>query len=487
MQRKLAKPKEKHLKNLILSNIERSKDLTAENLKVHREEISRSLKEKITKLAIQKAVMKQSAPSWKETSEKEIHTTAEIMKRIERVKFMKKIRPTLRAILVTLVVHHFMRSVMILLENIQMMEDEPLSPVPSLPKRGVSKVELQKARLQRDSRFSYGMLAMFQESSKLRMVINRITVFRLEKQLEKRQEIIAKASQVLTVFGRRVARRRIIDLCILVANLNQFLAQKYAAKNLQNQLALSMPETLKVLGKQAKLLSNKTHLTSGFLQKHRTACTEFAADADDITRDLFRLLKSVLKEFLPFSLNWASLQFDKSYFLLKKTNITDDLVNLDISSKLKIVEELYKERSEEFSGRAHTYRDKVRTFAKQNPLEVERKRTEYMFQHSYDHIDRLSKSLKEVGGAEDGHIDFLPFRSMKWAFIFAESLCSDLIPSMDFSITPESSSKFLESYNKLLKSNYQNFVMESAKLKRLSFSKNVDQHTSEESESHSDN
>lgn len=470
-----------------MSNIEKSKDLTAENLRLHREEISRTLKEKITKIAIQKAVFKQSAPSWKETSEKEIQTTAEIMRRIEKAKFMKKIRPTLRAILVTLVVHHFMRSVMILLENVEMMEDEPLSPVPTLPKKGVPKSELQRVRLQRDSRFSYGMLAMFQESSKLRMVINRITVFRLEKQLEKRQEIISKASQVLTVFGRRVARRRIIDLCILVANLNNFMAQKYAAKNMQSQVTACMPETLKVLGKQAKLLSNKTHLTSGFLQKHRTACTEFAADADDITKELFRLLRSVLKEFLPFSLNWASLQFDKSYFLLKKTNITEDLVNLDISSKLKIVEELYKERSEEFSERAHVYRDKVKTFAKQNPLEVERKRTEYMFQHSYDHIDRLSKSLKEVGNTTDGHIDFLPFRSMKWAFIFAESLCSDLIPSLDFSIDLEASSKFLESYNKLLKANYQNFVMETAKLKRLSVSKNIDQHTSEESGSESDN
>jgi hypothetical protein len=469
--------------DLILSNIEKSRDYTIEKMKMHREEISRSLKDKLTKLALQKVTEKENAPSWKETSEKEVQTSAEIFKRIERVKFLRKIRPVLKAVLTTLVVHHFMRSVMILLDNIKMMEDEPLSPVPSLPKRGVQKTDLQKVRLQRDSRFSYGMLAMFQESSKLRMVINRLTTFRLEALIEKRQDVISKAAVNLTIFGRRVARRRIIDLCILVANLNSFIAQKYAAKGMNNQITTNMPETINVLGKQVKLLSNKTHLTSGFLQKHRTACTEFAADADDITGELFRLLRSLLREFLPFSLNWASLQFDKSYFLLKKTNITEDLLNVDILSKLKVVEELYKERSVEFGKEAKKYRKKIQSFASQNPMEVERKRTEYMFQHSYDHIDKLSKSIKEVGTTDDGHIDFLPFRSMKWAFVFAESLCKDLVPSIDFNITADCSSKFLESYNKLLKVQFQTFVAESAKFKREKSPRNAGEHTSEESES----
>lgn len=467
--------------DFVLKNVEKSKEFTADKIKLQREEISRALKTKITQLAIKKQMTKESSLSWKESSQLEVKTTAEIMKRIERTRFLKKARPVLKAVQITLVVHHFMRSVMILLDNYKMMEDEPLSPASPLPKKPAKNLDLHKARLQRDSRFNIGMLAMFQESSKIRQIINRTMSLRLQNLLGKRQEKISKAATILTIFGKRVARRRIIDLCILVANLNCFLVQKYTVKSQSNQI--SMPETTKVLAKQAKLLSNKHHLTSGFLQKHRAACTEFAADSNDITSDLFNLLDSLLKEFLPFSLHWASLQFDKSYFLLKKTNISEDLINIDTRAKIDAVQEIYSERSQEFTISVKAYRSKIHNIVRQNPHEVARKRTEYMFQHSFDHIDRLSKSLKEVSTPTEVHTDYLPFRSLKWAFIFAESLCKDLIPSMNFEIKPETASKFLESYNKLLKSNYQEFAFESAKSKRVKPQKKTDEETSEDTES----
>jgi hypothetical protein len=96
---------------------------------------------------------------------------------------------------------------------------------------------------------------------------------RIQRILEEKQGKITKASQVLTVFGRRVARRRVIDLCILTANLNQFIAQKYTGKATYHNLLSKMPETSKVLAKQDLFLAKKKHLRLGFLLKHRVAGT----------------------------------------------------------------------------------------------------------------------------------------------------------------------------------------------------------------------
>ena len=91
--------------------------------------------------------------------------------------------------------------------------------------------------------------------------------------------------------------------------------------------------------------------------------------------------------------------------------------------------------------------------------------TEHLLQQSFDHIDRLSKTIKETADSFN-QPDYLPFRSLKWAFLFAESLCTDLIPSMRFEITALEAPRFMESYNRALKTNFQAFVAESAKLKR---------------------
>jgi hypothetical protein len=453
--------------DIILGNIEKSKEHTAEKIKLHREEISRSLKEKLLSLAKKRMMEKEAAPSWHEASAKDKEVTSMIVKRIEKCKFMRKIRPTLKAILVTLVVHHFMKSVMILLENHAMQEeDNQLSPAISIQKRGVNKTELSKARLQRDSRFNYGMLAFFQESSKLRMVINRLMTTRIESILEKKQDTLIKAATRLTIFGKRVARRRLIDLCILVSNLNSFISQRYAARGSSINWVSSMPETSNVMSKQIKLLGAKTHLNSSLLQKHRAACTEFTNRSSDITGDLLNRLNTLLREFLPFSLHWSMLQFDRSYFLLKKNNLSEDHLKIDITSKLRALEELYSSRSTEFTSLVTTYKNKIHSFMRMNPFEVERKRTEYIFSQSYDHIDKLTKALKPQVLGRDSYTDYLPYRSTKWAFLFAEAISSDMVPSMNFEVGQDDAIKFLETYNKILKSEMQLYVIQASKSKR---------------------
>jgi hypothetical protein len=189
----------------------------------------------------------------------------------------------------------------------------------------------------------------------------------------------------------------------------------------------------------------------------------------------------LVKELLPFSLDWSSLHFDTSYFLLKKATLTKGLIKEDIRAKMEAVEEIYRHKSQKFAQDVETYERKIQEFLSKKASAVQHKRTSYLFDQSHAHISKMTDSLKHNQKNKEGSFDFLPYGSKSWIFFFAETIRDKVAPTVHLKVDQKTILDFLELYNRLLKKNMQAYIARNSELKRLSAVKTEAAHNSDSS------
>lgn len=448
-------------------NIELSKGYTSEFIKTQIEEKSKKLTDRIQIIVNQRIADKNNMPSYREKENEENKFKEMIRNRLKKIKFHKLIRPTLLSIQKTLVLFHFMRSISIFFDILSMQDDEAPLSVQKVNRTAIED-QMSKARLQRDSKFNFAMLSRYQHSSEIRLVINNIILASVKNRIEDWTDRVSRSVKILGAFCRRVARRRLLDLCILTARFNSFMVDKYASRiKDSNTLAiLSIPETKRFLAKLTNLISNPVHLSFTLHEKHRRICIELIDATEDVSSCLLRLKDALVKEMMPFSIHWTALQFDRSYFLLKKTKLTEDLTKIDKQCKIEAISRLLDQRNKQLKIDIEQYWTEMNHFVRTNPKEISKKRTEYMLRQNYEHIERMIEASKSVP-SKTKRTDNLPYQSRKREFMFAEVINSGRArATLNYTLTVDDVPDLLEHYNKLLKSAFLKYSAEQLKARR---------------------
>lgn len=456
-----------HKSDIMTENIYKSscytKDFNEEKLKEH----SNNLKKRLIQAALKRSQLKIEMPSWQEQLAKENITKALVSQRLKNIVFQKKIRPTLKEVLKVLVTFHFMRSLSIFFDILSLQEhDINVLRQPSTAAHLTRIENLSNARHQRDSKFNFVMLSTFKQKSSIRLIVNQFSLSCLETQLIARAELISKKAFILTKFGRNIARRRLIDLCILAANFNIFINDRYPRKFVQSSTMQRLPTTLAFLQKCPKILIESKHLGFTMMQKIRSACIEFNSEKKETTEFLINLLRNLLKEMLPFSVHWMDLQFDRSYFLIKKIKMTDEVTSLDVSCKLEALNNLLNYRNRVLKQNIRDYKGLIEEFISQNPKLISEQRTAYLYDQDIKHLEKMVKHNDfSLAGQKQ---DKLPYQSKKRLFMFSELVNSSLPrPGLRFSFTEEEAVLLLEDYNKILKAQFFKNQEEQSRISKM--------------------
>lgn len=465
----------------MLHNIEMSKAYTSDFIRSQIQEKSRALENRIQAISSVKASGINLIPSWQERVHEESKFKQMIKSRLQKIKFKKLIRPTLISLQKTLVFFHFLRSLSIFYDLLSMQDDEILLSVhksSQKPARNPQDDILNKARMQRDSNFNFAMLGRFRHSSEIRLVVNTITLAPIKQRIEMWTDRVSICSKLLTKFGRKVARRRVLDLCILVANFNKYMVSKYATriKDSSTLTALAIPQTNSFLAKLPKLIPKIDHLSFTLHEKHRAISIELKPVTEDPSTTIFKMLDSLVKEIMPFSIHWTSLQFDRSYFVLKKTKLTEDLMKIDKKCKIDAISKLLDHRNIQLRHDIKTYWSIMDQYVRKHPKEINHKRTEYLLSQSCDHIDRMIECAKGMPDREQ-RTDNLPYQSKKRERIFAEQINWHLNrATLNYELTEEGIVCLLETYNKLLKTAFLKYTAQQLDARK----KNPKNNTSEQ-------
>lgn len=449
-------------------NISKSSCYTKEFTDTKMKEKSTILKHRLMQVAIRKSQLKNEMPSWQEQTVKESNIRARVSQRLKAISFQKKIRPTLREVLKVLTTFHFMRSVSIFFDLLSLQEHELRIANQASTIAQVNRIEdLSHARNHHDSRTNLDIFLKFKVRSALRLVVNQLSLLPMENRMMARSVLIAEKAKMITNFGRFVARRRILDLCILTANFNKYVLDRYPRKsNMANlSAAQRIPVSTGVLHKSPKLLAEVRHIGFVMMQKHRSMCIEFCMKDKDPTDHALSILKSLLQELLPFSVNLADLQFDRSYYLIKKVKITEEIINLDIRSKLEAINLFLDQRNDDLKNKILEYRRNMEEYIRSNPTEISQQRLAYLYRQNVEHIEKLIKhhDFSRSSLAQDK----LPYQSRKRLFMFAESLNPNVQrPRLDFGFNEEEAISLLEMYNRILKANFLRNQENQARLKK---------------------
>lgn len=255
-----------------------------------------------------------------------------------------------------------------------------------------------------------------EQVSNLRLANNLIARQRLSLAVDCKAKAIQAAARTVGKFVRQVVRRRLFEQCLLAARFNECLATNFRHRSGESAVGFaSMPATARLLDVAGSMGSRPVRSSKTLAWKASKLSRHFGPEQRSVSA-FRRLLDDLMAELLPFSLHAGQLQFDKSYFQLKKGKLSDRLVDLDCRCKRKAVLEAYAGRSRAAGRQVQEYRQAVERFIRANQQAVAERRVLYTLAQGLEHLARLQACRTRLGSGRQ--VESRPFAGM--AFAFAE-------------------------------------------------------------------